>query len=202
MEFILISESKLKIMITKNDLKEFDLCTEDLDYSNSETKRIFWDIIHRAKKSVGFVCDRSKLLVQLYSSRDGGCEMFVSRLDVQSADTEDRSELLSLDCVSCRDEYEDPDTDAFAFDSLEWLLSVCRRLKDLDYTRKSSVYLGDDGRFYLLLEGVDASSAKLNKYTFINEYGSLESTETVMHFIGEHGKTICEKDAINILSKL
>ena len=201
MEFILINESKLKIMISKSELEEFDICTDELDYSNSETKRIFWDIIHRAKKSVGFVCDNAKVLVQLYSSRDGGCEMFVSKLKCYDA-ADFGKELLSVKYVPYDKSDEKTAPEVFGFDSLEWLLSVCRRLSTMDVSDKSSVYLGDDGRFYLILERYIKSFEELDEYSFISEYGSFENVEAILRYIGEHGKPICEKNAVETLSSL
>ena len=80
MEIIMISDSKIKVMLSADDLKGFDLDTASLDYSNTETKRMFWDILSRAKHSIGFDTDGHRVLVQLYPSRCGGCEMFVTRL--------------------------------------------------------------------------------------------------------------------------
>ena len=48
MEIIMISDSKIKVMLNADDLKGFDLDTSSLDYSNTETKRMFWDILSRA----------------------------------------------------------------------------------------------------------------------------------------------------------
>ena len=63
MEIIMISESKLKVMLTSEDLQAFELEAEDLDYGNTETKRMFWDVLGRAKNSVGFDTDGQRVLV-------------------------------------------------------------------------------------------------------------------------------------------
>ena len=44
MELIIINDKKLKIMLTENDLAEFSLNADNLDYSNADTKKMFWDI--------------------------------------------------------------------------------------------------------------------------------------------------------------
>ena len=79
MEIIQISESKLKLTLAREDLAEFDLDAEDLDYSKTDTKRMFWDILSRVKRNVGFETDGYRVLVQLFPSRDGGCEMFITK---------------------------------------------------------------------------------------------------------------------------
>lgn len=207
MEFILISDSKLKIMLTKSDLDEFDIRADQLDYSNTETKRMFWDILGRAKKSVGFNCDGIRVLVQLYASRDGGCEMFVSKLCSayeydETADGEENEPKLHYKPLHKRSaDYSK--RGAFGFDSLEWLITVCRRLIDIGYTGDSLAYIGDDRRFYLFLDGLDATGyLQLDEYSFINEYGTQENTEAIFGFLSEHGKPICESDAVERLSVL
>ena len=80
MEFILIGDGKIKVSLTKEDLEEFELSADELDYANTETKRMFWDVLSRAKARTGFDTDGEKVLVQLYPSRDGGCEIFVTKI--------------------------------------------------------------------------------------------------------------------------
>ena len=80
MEIILISESKLKIALREEDLASFEIRADELDYSNTETKRMFWDLLTRAKHKTGFDTDGQRVLVQLYPSKDGGCEMFVTKI--------------------------------------------------------------------------------------------------------------------------
>ena len=205
MEFILINDMKLKIMLTKNDLEEFDVRADELDYSNTETKRMFWDIIERAKKNVGFCCDGTRVLVQLYASRDGGCEMFVSKLgSIYEA-------LDDIDEAEARFHYKpfhkrDGDLTrrgVFSFDNLEWLITVCRRLFEIGYSGESSVYMGDDRRFYLFLDGLDATGyLPLDEYSFIAEYGSPENHDAAVGLLCEHGRSICAERAVEILSAL
>ena len=86
MELIRIDEEKLKMILSHEDLLEFELDEDDLDYTNTETKRMFWELLRRAKQSTGFDTDGHRVLVQLYPSREGGCEIFVTRLGFLSYD--------------------------------------------------------------------------------------------------------------------
>ena len=201
MEFILINESKLKVMLDKSDLEEFDISAERLDYSNTETKRMFWDIIGRAKKNVGFECDGVRVLVQLYTSKDGSCELFVSKVG-RTLGEKDYAPSLCFK-PSHKASHDTSRTGAFKFDSLEWLLSVCRRLNGIGYSGSSDVYIDDDRCFYLFLDGLDATGyIFLDEYSFINEYGSPQNTEATLSFLSEHGRIICKDDAVNKLSTI
>ena len=202
MEFILINDSKLKVMMTKSDLSDYDITAEKLDYSNTETKRILWDIIGRVKKSSGFCCDGYRVLVQLYASRDGGCEIFISKLG--ASPYKDIQDTVSLTYKPISKNVSDEFRDGiFGFDSLEWLLCVCRRLSDIGYSGESTAYISDDRRFYLMLSELDDSGYfPVDEYSFISEYGSSENTEVTLRYLSEHGKAIRVGDAVDILSSL
>lgn len=202
MEFILISEDKLKVVLSKNDLAEFDMKADELDYSKTETKRVFWDIIGRAARSVGFNCDGSRILVQLYTCRDGGCEMFISRLC--SYEEGFGVEETDMHCKKLRKNREGLlRRGVYGFETLEWLITVCRRLCEIGYSGNSSAYVGDDRRFYLILDGLNSLEySPLDEYSFLCEYGDTENTEALTNFLSEHGKEICPSRAVETLSVL
>ena len=200
-EFILINGDRLKIIMSKRDLEEFNITSDSLDYSGVETKRMFWDILGRAKRSVGFSCDGERVMVRLYTSRDGGCEMFVSKLGVEEEY-----------CGYCMGEiYDRKEKDfeiqkrrvAYSFEALEWLLTVCRRLADSGYSEDSSAYYDADGLYYLFLESPDTREYfKFDELSFISEYGDPQNTESTYGFLCEHGSVICSHNAVETLSVL
>ena len=199
-EFILINDDRLKIILSKRDLEEFDITADSLDYSNVETKRMFWDILGRAKRSVGFSCDGERVMVRLYASRDGGCEMFISKLGIEEEYCA-AGEILS-DRRESGIEFSKKKV-AYSFEDLEWLLSVCRRLAGSGYSKDSSAYYDTDGLYYLFLESSDTSEYfKFDELTFINEYGDPQNTEATYGFLCEHGSVICAHNAVETLSVL
>ena len=158
MEIIMISENKLKLMLTRRELDEFDLEAEELDYSKTETKRMFWDILNRLKHTVGFQTDGCRVLVQLFPSKDGGCEMFITKFaDLQYRSSESKnetSELLEIPILHYKPLHhvdQNGKLGAFGFDRLNRLISVCQRLMGIGYTGQSSAYISDERRFYLFL---------------------------------------------------
>lgn len=211
MEIIMISESKLKLMLAREDLAEFDLDAEELDYSKTETKRMFWDILNRLKRNVGFQTDGCRVLVQLFPSRDGGCEMFITKFaDLRYHPEQERSQESTESGApllhykpSHRSGGGKGKPGAFGFEHLEWMITVCRRLMGIGYAGKSSAYISDDHRFFLFLEGLDPTGyLPLDEYSFIAEYGSTENVEALQGFLCEHGKLLCERDAVEKLGVL
>ena len=215
MELIRIDEEKLKMILSHEDLLEFEMEESELDYTNTETKRMFWELLRRAKQSTGFDTDGHRVLVQLYPSREGGCEIFVTRLGI-----------LCHDCDFNYEEYEEEEEDdvnfsekvphrriaqekrsaAFGFDDLDDLLKACRRLLAKPYRGKSSVYHSEEGRYYLFLDLPDPSDpwnpSAPDEFSFLNEYGTSERSDLLGAYLPEHATLLCPKDAISRLGVL
>ncbi len=80
MEFLIISDTKLKVSITRDECLKYGIDTSDADFSTNEIRLIIREILELAKKRCGFTVDREKILVQLYPMPDGDCELFVTKL--------------------------------------------------------------------------------------------------------------------------
>ena len=80
MEYLIISESKLKVTLDLDELEQRSLEASALDYSDPDAKKLFGDILYAAKEELGFDTSGYRVLLQLYPSRDGGCELFITKL--------------------------------------------------------------------------------------------------------------------------
>ena len=80
MELILINSNKLKIMLTEADMIQYELDFNTINYDNIETRRAFWNILDEAKHRTGFDAASDRIFIQLYPSKEGGCEMYVTKV--------------------------------------------------------------------------------------------------------------------------
>ncbi len=207
MEIIMISDCKLKVMLGEEDLKQFEIKAEQLDYSNTETKRMFWDILNRAKHQTGFDTDGQRVLVQLYPSKQGGCEMFVTKIGLLYSEDEDDISRYNYEeknnSKTFQTKKHTTTYSAFAFDTTKAMISVCKRLYELGYIGESSSYICDNGKIYLILSDLyEDECMSINEFSFILEYASAEDPKKIGYFISEHGKIILENDAVSKLGKL
>lgn len=85
MEYLVINESKLKIIMTKEDTDLYGFSASSADYDSPDVRKIFWRILDDAGDAVGFDPKGDKVLIQFYPSRDGGCEIFVTKLGALSS---------------------------------------------------------------------------------------------------------------------
>ena len=224
MEIIPINDSKLKIMLDEHDMKELNICDE-ADCANNETRHAIRTILDRAKLQLGFNTEGAEIFVQLYTSKGGGCELFVTkssmprRSDVGSErkdekrpkkrDTQQKKSNAD-DChalsvhtealpKSRKTEYGKM---AFSFDSLHDVCAVCRALKARDTNVTAVAFRGDADDYYLILDNTDFSAySRLDSLSFILEFGKRERIDHINTYLSEHGKMICRENAIEILSK-
>lgn len=201
MEYIRISDSKLKIICESNDLSAYGICADSLEYGNAQTRSFLEEILEQAKYKLGFETKRHRILVQVYPSLDGGCEIFVNRLESLKSD-EDESKAAD----------ESPkkapriDEKLFFFDSLDPLLEVCKRLYAKGFEKRSSAFfLENEGYFLRLeLEGEldEYQIPDLSEYSFILEFGEAENVSKRIPYLKEYGRCICRSGAVETLGQI
>ncbi len=86
MELIIIDEKKMKIMLTAPDMRHYELRAERMDCADEHTRRAFRHIFDDARLQTGFDTAGERLFVQLFTSKGGGCEIFVTKLGERYSD--------------------------------------------------------------------------------------------------------------------
>ena len=130
MELLKISESALKVSLSREDMEQYNIEFDALDYSNIQTRRIIWSILDEAKRTLGFEAVRENIYIRAFKNRTGGCELFVSR--------EEREQESLL----------------YRFADAETVILACARLENCRFDGESALFFGDDEKFYLLLSMV------------------------------------------------
>jgi negative regulator of genetic competence, sporulation and motility len=182
MELILINDSKLKIMLSPDDMREYDISCDSVDYKKTETRRAFWCILDDVKHKTGFDAASEKVYIQMYPSKEGGCEMYVTKLGFTSPDESiDIAENASCEL-------------AYHFTELDSLLRVCRQLNSIGLDSLGEAYRADNG-YYLILGGTPPDSL-----AFIEEFGKKCDSDTAKTYLEEYGTRICE-NAAGMLSR-
>lgn len=190
MEFLKISDSTIKITLEPKEATEY-MMNEESDLTNEETKELFKMLLSRAKKEVGFGFAGGRVVAEIFNSKNGGCEIFVSRMGDKGnvnkeKGTADGKRLRISQAV-------------YSFESIDRLLMAVYRLKMAEYKGRSAVYYDTQRkRYYITLEDV---SIKDLKYAFLGEYARLMKYN-FSFLIKEHFKCICKKDAVSVLSAL
>ena len=193
MELIKISDTKLKIMLTAEDMARYAIASESLNYENTETRRAVWQILDEAKQRTGFDAASDRVLIQAYPSRSGGCELYITKItqDIPYHTTERRSNPEGKMRI-------------YAFEGLANLIALCHCLQGSEYKGESSAYAVEGGRYYLVLkEAGEPSGGMPPSYHPAQEFGDpVSSASGKLAYIKEHAECLCPQDAVLHLSAL
>ena len=191
MELIQISESKLKIMLSEGDMARFSLDAIDGDYSKDETRRALRAMLSSVKEMSGFDTRGERIFVQMYPSRGGGCEVFVTKLGWE------KGEAATVGIPAQTDVKRSPGVCAYGFESFNGILAVCRYLYNCrsDCRGEGKVFRDERGSYYLSLPAHC-------EFAHSEEFSKRVSPSQLDAYIGEHGKCLIERGAVEILGKL
>ncbi|MBQ7160847.1 MAG: adaptor protein MecA [Clostridia bacterium] len=178
MELLMISADKLKLILSQEDMDAYRLDAGTIG-SGAGTRRAIRTILDEAKRRCGFDACGGRLLVQMFPSAAGGCEIFVTRLFTADADGTD-----GADPSSAR---------AYLFDRIGDLLDCCAALDRSGYGEPSAAYSCDSGGYLLIVCG---------DWDTPGEYGRRLDTGKAEIYIGEHTKKIRGRDAVAVLAAL
>ena len=195
MEFLLIGESKIKIVLNPEEAEKHNLNTASPDISGPTARRAFWRILDMAKAEVGFDPAGDKVLIQLYPIKSGGCEIFVTKLGILS---ESSARMVSK---SDRIAMLSKKRSIYAFDSLEDIIKASAAVKSTsgDLWPTSDVYT-DGNRYFLSIEEYGKGGEPV-EFPCILEFGT-GLTADLSEFISEHAYCLTNGDGIERFSSL
>lgn len=225
MEIIPINDSKLKIMLDELDMKELHI-SDEADCARGETRLAIRTLLERAKTQTGFNTEGAEIFVQLYTSKGGGCELFITKgssLPIPSGEEERKGDKRPQkkregqqkkkpqeDYCSLQGKQEALPAHRrptfgkmiFSFESLRDICAACKILNQKDVDIDSRAYRGEGNDFYLVLENANMSAySRLDDLTFILEFGRRERADHINTYLLEHGRTICAEHALETLSQ-
>lgn len=195
MEFLLIGESKIKIVLDKEETEKYKLDSSIPDVSGPAARRSFWRILDMARAEVGFDPAGDKILIQLYPLKSGGCEIFVTKLGILS---EASARLVSK---SDRIAMLSKKRSIYSFDSLEDIISAARAVKNQSGSTspRSDVYT-DGEKYFLSIEEYGKGGEPV-EFPCILEFSSALTADLSV-YISEHTTRLTDGDGIARFSSL
>ena len=163
----------------------------------------------RARVEQGFDCGDARLLVRVFPSRDGGCELFVT-----SEKEEERKENEEEEEEERNDERARslPRAVLLLPESDEALFSLCRRMKASGFRGKSELFADEQNRLLLLFEPFGRLPSYIREqrekraaraFSFVGEYGTVfAASEERRAYLAEHARSVCGKNAVETLSRI
>lgn len=182
MEFLVVSDSKLKIMLTREDMIKYEIDGDDIDYDNPKIRRSFWKILDVAKEACGFQVSGDKILIQFYPSKDGS-EVFVTKLGILSDGAEKAiSKSSNVAMLTTK-------RAIYQFSSFSSLVSAAKIIEKEDFERRPRAYFDETGLYYIIADERRGSSGKFSEITPIAEFGK-ELPSIISGYVAEHSSEI------------
>ena len=204
MELKLLSENKLKIILTNEDMARMDITCEEMDYDgDTNTKRVFWEILDYAKRQTGFDAAAGPVAIRVEDKKDDGCSILVTKTDSHKRKNEHvkYSGSASSYTRSFSPLYTGTKKKRliYMFESSDGLLEACRQLMLAEYDGKSDIFASesDRGRYYLYIEDNHERCLSL-----VSEYGVLINNPIFAFSFDEHAKKILSSDAVQTFVEL
>lgn len=204
MEYIIINESKLKIVCEKDDLAPYGINADTLEYGDAVSRKFLDGLLEEAKVKHGFETAKHRVLIQLFPDNEGGCEIFISKLGLLKKESESVS--LEAENTAKKKTVNEKIKKVYFFEKLDFLLEACKRLSFLPTCKKSSAFYLEESGYYLYFEyNTDGELEEygintLNEYSFLLEYGEPQNEKEKLPYLNEYAKIICKDNAVKILS--
>lgn len=200
MEWIRISANKLKIMLTAEDARHYELDCQESTFSDTLTRAALREVLSDVYRETGFDANSDKTYIQMYPSKEGGCELFVTKTGLLlEEEDEKRYQTVSKQAIKFTSRGRSCSF-AYLFSKLSHLLIGCRALEKESDFLSSNAYFDDKGRWWLTLTpGEIFPGARLS---LLDDLGDRIPFENAQVFLAEHATAICQNNAIGTLGKL
>ncbi len=192
MEILRIGKQAVKVSLNQEETIKYNILDSETLEEN-EIKEAFSLLLKEIKSKTDFSYNNKKLFTEIFPSKNGGCEIYISCIGTEANKTvyKDKNPDIEAKKKTTQAIYE--------LDNLDKLLNVAYRLNEIKHREKSSVYYDTDRKMYLLV--LENLNFKNLKYAFLLEYGKYIKCNIVA-YLSEHYQCIVKNDAVKILSPL
>ena len=176
-----VSDTQLKLTLTKADLAERDIKLEDLIRPGEKTQQLFRDIMEQAMEECDFITENTPLMVEAVPVGLDGIMIIVTKVeskDKNSNPTELFNQAKDLHRFKKKplateetETKEDDDLLVYSFSKLDDVIDLSIRLEPL-FHGTSSLYK-NEGRYFLVMQGNTYTTEETidDLETILDEYG-------------------------------
>ncbi|GAB2692592.1 genetic competence negative regulator [Paenibacillus thermoaerophilus] len=195
-----LSQDKIRIFLTFDDLLERGIQKEDMWREIPKVQELLSDMMEQAYSELGFDAS-GPLAVEVFALPAQGMVVIVTRSRLQSEpdaaeaiDEEEEDDVYEMEVT-----LETSDTISYAFRDFEELLRAAKRIHNLDI--EAGRLYAYKGHYILQIEPEDLPEDKYHALiALLSEYGDVASVTPAV--LDEYGKTVMPERAIGRLNEL
>jgi adapter protein MecA 1/2 len=208
-----ISNTQIKVILSRKDLEERNLKLAELAYKSDKTMELFREMMEAAVKEFGFSVENIPLMIEAIPTNEDEIMLIVSKVN-----SGDPTELnLSMVPMVFRDRnfirkyiedmpeelsFNDGSFAIYSFEALDDVIRLCARIEDI-YEGQSSLYK-ENGLYYLTLSCDLAGDMSEDSFdALVGEFGTKHiSNAASKAYLDEHAELITANKAVEVLAKL
>lgn len=203
MRFEKITENKLRITFSLEDLSENNIDFHSFMANSDETQALFLDMLEKAEKEIGFVTKDYKLMVEVLATSDGHFILTVTRSlpeHLKNAPRKLKGKKKGLTIFN--------NSAIYCFNDFEDICNACATLDDSfiklvnKSLHKSKLYLLNN-KYYLVLNIITNNEHIKKLYCLLSEFSNSYQTysSTFETRLIEYGKVIIENKTFTKINK-
>lgn len=202
MKFKRLSDDKVQIIVSSEDLEKRDVKKWDLMPSSPRAQELFQEMLDQAYEECGFEVDsETQLMVEAYPMTRDSLVITLTKVKHSSKETFDSDyDEDSEDFYDELDEEEfaelESDELIYLFNDFEDIVQLCKILGS-DYQEQCSMY--KLGKVYYLVF-LNPDSLTDHALGMLGEYSSLVHLSEA--YLLEHGQRMIENEAVQILASM
>lgn len=204
MKFKRLSDDKIQIIISSEDLEKRDVKKWDLMPNSPRAQELFQEMLEQAYEECGFEVDsETQLMVEAYPMTAESLVITVTKVRSKNNIRELLGADLDEDDDVLLDEYEDEDYSdlesndlVYRFNDFEDTVQLANII-DMDYQDECSMY--KKGNDYFLTFAIPDKLSD-HALSMLGEYGCIKHIAEA--YLKEHAKLMIDKNAIKVLSSL
>lgn len=202
-----ISDNKIRIFVSYDDLEERDIDLDAFNYNSPETQELFWDLMEQAEIELGFDSQESQLCIEAVSDTDHGFVITITRIE-EEAEFESIQKFI-------KNRYRRKDLSAkkksqkicsalliYAIEGFENLCRLCSLINPL-YSGRSRAYVLDS-TYYLVFSGAEGNVTNQKQFdSILSEYADkMQSVDFLEGYLNEYGKKLVSENAVAFFADL
>ncbi len=198
-----LTENKIRVILNTEDIPEPNLDTYTMMSKSCKTEGLFFEILQKAEKEVGFYTDGCKLLIEAFSSSEGFLVFTITKYTYK--DLQEELDICKKKVkVKRKNINYSTKQSIYAFNNFDEFCSFCNSLKNnyefnsKDLSKKISLFLYND-IYYLLIKNIN-TNYKYKKlfHSLALEFGKqIFYSNSFENKLLEHGNIIIKKNAID-----
>lgn len=208
-----ISNTQIKVMLTKKDLADRNLKITEIAYGSEKTQELFREMMDEAIREFGFKAENVPLMIEAVPLGTDGIMLLVSKVDGDApAETgvnmlpkalkerlfvkkhvEDLPEEISFgDCP----------VSIYSFENLDDVTSLCVHINGI-YDGMSTLYK-DKNIYYMAIASYGVNDMSADGFdALVSEFGTKHISNSVARaYLDEHAEVIIANKAVDVLGNL